>query len=180
MRKGTMRNRLFAAAVAAAAVALAAPASGVAGPPDVTTEPGDFCGIAGTWITRITNERETNSPSGATVEHFSGSFRFVSDATGKWIEFDATGMTKFNSTPVDNGDGTYSLVFVHSGSGIRIRTSDGGLSGPNYGAGHSIVQDVFDSATGEYITTIETRYGNRPPAPNGGDFCADVVIPALT
>ena len=176
MPTGTMRNLLFTAAVAAAAIALAAPAAGVAGPPNVTSSPGTLCGIDGTWVALVTNDGSTVSGSGYMIEHFSGSFTFVSSATGKWIKFAGTGTDKTlvdangDPVPVDNGDGTLSFVTYHSGSGIRIQTSDHSAVGPNYGAGHELSGDIIDAATGEWLGFFDVRPGNRPAPPDGGDW----------
>jgi hypothetical protein len=191
MRREKMRKpgRLFIALGAAAAVAVAVPAIGLAGPPVVTQNPGSLCGIDGTWVNRIVNDSSNQLPSGGEIGHFHGSFTFTSAATGKAIELISTGMNKFDPTPVDNGDGTYSLVSIHSGSGLVLKVPNGGLLTTNSGAGHFIVEDVFKIPAGglaaanpdtdEYITTRETRVGGRTVS-NGDDFCADLAIPALT
>jgi hypothetical protein len=181
-----MRKTIFRASLTAAAlVALGIPAASAGGPPTVTESPGTLCGIQGTWIVRITNDRSTLSGAGYSIEHFTGSFTFVSSATGKWIELSATGTNKMlvdengDPVPVDNGDGTYSYVTYHSGSGIRTQTSDRGAAGPNYGAGHELTGDIFDAATGDWLGFFDVRPGNRPPPPDGGDPC-DEWVAALT
>jgi hypothetical protein len=112
----------------------------------------------------------------------------VSDATGKGVEFFATGSDKVSL--VDNGDGTYSVVDEHSGSGTRIKTPNGGELTQNLGAGHSVVADVFQMPAGglananpdvdRYIRTDVIFQSPRHLPAGGGDFCADLVIPALT
>lgn len=59
-----------------------------------------------------------------------------------------------------------------------ILTSTGALA-PNYGAGTYIIEDVW-SAPVISDETYVTGVGGRPEPPEGGDFCADVVIPALS
>lgn len=170
-----------------AVVSLAVVGTAVAGPPETESEAGTFCGIEGTWTFRTNVDRFMLVGDGF-VAHFSGYGRFTSDATGEWIEFASTGTDKFVGL-VDNGDGTYSVVLEHSGSGIRLLTSSG-LVAPNWGAGKSIVEDVFRMPAGgiaaanpevdEYLFTRSDRVGGRPAPPGGGDLCTDVVIPALT
>jgi hypothetical protein len=176
MRRAT---RLLLAITGWVVIAGAVPVLGLAGPPVVTESSGNLCGIQGTWVNRIVNDDSRQLPGGVEIGHFHGSFTFTSAATGKAIEFLATGTNKFDPTPVDNGDGTYSLVTVHSGSGIVIKVPNGPVLTANAGAGHFIIEDIFDAATGDYITTRETRVGGRT-LPQGGDFCADLVVPALT
>ena len=86
-------------------------------------------------------------------------------------------------------DGTYSIVTVHSGSGIVIKVPNGATLATNAGAGHFISEDVWKMPAGglaaanpavdEYVTFRVTRVGGRTTS-DGGDFCADLVIPALT
>ena len=106
-----------------AAVSLAVAGTAVAGPPETGSEPGTFCGIEGTWTFRTNVDRFMLIGDGF-IAHFSGYGRFTSDATGEWFEFASTGTDKFVGL-VDNGDGTYSVVLEHSGSGIRLLTSSG-------------------------------------------------------
>jgi hypothetical protein len=172
---------------ASATLAIALPGVGAAGPPAVSSEPGSLCGIEGTFVNRTVNESERQLASGVTSSHFHGSTTFTSAATGKSIEFLATGADR--TSLVDNGDGTYSVVTEHSGSGIVIKAASGGTLTTNAGAGHFITEDVFKLPAGglaaanpdvdEYITTRGGRVGGRT-TPDGGDFCADLVIPALT
>jgi hypothetical protein len=179
--------QLFLGVAAAAAVAIALPGVGAAGPPAVTSEPGNLCGIDGTWVNRTVNESERQLADGVASSHFHGSSTFTSAATGKSIEFLVTGANRISL--VDNGDGTYSVVTEHSGSGIVIKAANGGTLTTNAGAGHFVTEDVFKMPAGglaaanpevdEYITTRGGRVGGRT-TPDGGDFCADLVIPALT
>jgi hypothetical protein len=177
------KPRLFLGLAAVAAVAAALPATGLAARPDVTSTPGQLCGIQGTWVTRTVVDSSKQLSNGVMFSHFNGSFTFVSDVTGKEIEFLATGSDKVSL--VDNGDGTYSVVDEHSGSGIR---SGGG--GQNLGAGHSVIADVFQMPAGglananpdvdQYIRTDVIFQSPRHLPGDGGDFCADLVIPTLT
>lgn len=159
----------------------------IAAAPVVTQNPGRLCGIQGTWVNRTVNDSENQMANGVSMSHFHGSNTFISGATGKAIEFDATGMHKVYLQ--DNGDGTYSVVDDSSGSGIIIRVPNGPLLTTAAGAGHFIFEDVFvmppgglaaaDPDVDQYITTRGGRVGGRT-VPDGGDFCADLVIPALT
>jgi hypothetical protein len=190
MRTAVMRKprRPFLALAAVAAVAAAVPATGLAARPDVTSTPGQLCGIQGTWVTRTVVDSSKQLSNGVMISHFNGSFTFISDATGKGVEFLATGSDKVSL--VDNGDGTYSVVEEHSGSGIRIKTPNGGELTQNLGAGHSVVADVFQMPAGglananpdidQYIRTDVIFQSPRHLPAGGGDFCADLVIPALT
>lgn len=182
------RQRLFLAVAAVAAVAAAVPATGVAARPEVTSTPGQLCGVHGTWVTRTVMDSSRQLSNGVMISHSSGSFTFISDTTGKGIEFLATGSDKVSL--VDNGDGTYSIVDEHSGSGIRIKTPNGGELTQNLGAGRSVIADVFQMPAGglananpdldQYIRTDVLFQSPRHLPANGGDFCADLVIPALT
>src|SRR3954451_10104260 len=99
-----MRTKAFVLAALTGALALAAaPGVGVAGPPSTGSDPGNFCGIQGTWYFRTNVDSfRPDGGSGMYTAHFSGYGRFVSDATGKWIEFRSTGSNKTDLTPVDN------------------------------------------------------------------------------
>jgi hypothetical protein len=190
MRTPTTRKRrkLFLAIAAVVAVAAAVPALGLASKPDVTATPGQLCGIHGIWVTRTVVDSSKQLSNGSMFSHFSGSFTFISDATGKGVEFLATGSD--NVSLVDNGDGTYSVVDEHSGSGIRTKTPNGGELTQNLGAGHSVIADVFQMpAAGfananpdvdQYIRTDVIFESPRHLPAGSGDFCADLVIPALT
>ena len=190
MHTATMRTweRLFLAVAALAAAAAAVPAAGRAAKPDVTSAPGQLCGIQGTWLTRTVVDSSKQLSNGLTFSHFSGSSTFVSDATGKGIELLSTGSDRVSL--VDNGDGTYSVVDEHSGSGIRIKTPNGGELTQNLGAGHSAIADVFQMPAGglananpdvdQYLRTDVLFQSPRHLPADGGDFCADLVIPALT
>jgi hypothetical protein len=165
------------------AVAAAVPAVGLASAPQVSSSPGELCGIQGTWVNRIVVDSSKQLPNGVESDHFSGSFTFISDATGKAIEFDGAGTGRMYLK--DNGDGTYSVVTDHSGSGIRIKVPNGGMLGANYGAGHFIIEDVFVMPPGglaaanpevdQYVTTRESRVGGRPSPPDSGDPCVEWV-----
>jgi hypothetical protein len=191
MRKERMckRGRLFVALAAAAAVVAALPALGAAAKPIPQTMPGQLCGIQGTWVNTETNDSTRQLANGVTISHFHGSSIFTSAATGKGIEFLSTSTDKSDPTLVDNGDGTYSIVTVHSGSGIVIKVSNGPTLATNAGAGHFISEDVWKMPAGglaaanpavdEYVTFRMTRVGGRTTS-DGGDFCGDLVIPALT
>jgi nitrous oxidase accessory protein NosD len=185
MGKSTM-NRIAGLLAAVAAAAVVLPGVGLAGPPAVTQEPGQLCGIEGTWANRIVVDSEMQSANGVTISHFHGSSTFTSAATQKSIEFLVTGSDR--TSFVDNGDGTYSIVTEHSGSGIVIKAPNGGTLTTNAGAGHWITEDVFVMPAGglaaanpdvdQYVTTRGGRVGGRATS-DGGDFCADLVIPAI-
>ncbi len=82
------------------------------------------------------------------------------------------------------------MVDEHSGSGIRTKTPNGGELTQNLGAGHSVVADVFQMPAGGLANAnpdvdgyIRTDVIFQPPRHlpgDGGDFCADLVVPALT
>jgi hypothetical protein len=183
------RHRVLVVLAAAAAAAAAVPALGVAAKPIPDAVAGELCGIQGAWVNRVVNDNTLQLANGTSSGHFHGSSTFTSGTTGKAIEFLATDASKFDPTPRDNGDGTYSLVSVHSGSGIVIKVPNGPTLTTNSGAGHFIYEDVWKLPAGglaaanpevdEYVTFRVTRVGGRTTS-EGGDLCADVLLPALT
>jgi hypothetical protein len=158
------------------------PALGVTGRPVVNDliHFADPPGPLDTWCGSVVGRY-----SDAGVEHYmqdaSGNFidtvhftsTFTAEATGKSLEANGTGTAR-SSGPIDNGDGTVSLVTQFTGLALQFKVPNGPIlkdaSGkPLLGAGEVTTTDVFDAA-GNYITTTESWHGPHPLR-DGVDIC---------
>jgi hypothetical protein len=128
--------------------------------------------------------------SDAGVEHYmqdaSGNFIdtlrvtsvFTAESTGKSLESNGTGTAR-SVGPIDNGDGTISLVTHFTGLTLQFRIPNGPVlkdanGKPILGAGELTTTDVFDAATGDYITTTESWHGPHPVR-DGVDICGPSI-----
>jgi hypothetical protein len=160
------------------ALAAAVPALGVAAKPVVTdhlnftSDPYDdsWCGIAGTSVDRVVVQYKEDA-TGASMENDSITTLFTATVSGKSMEIRQTGVRK-RSAPIDNGDGTFTVVVDNRGLSPAFKL-------PN---GPPIVLDVglvefrvtFDSATGDFLSfEVVRERGQRPPG-------CDAIIAALT
>jgi hypothetical protein len=160
------------------AVALAVPASGAAATaPTVqhfhfTTDPYDtnVCGVDVIDVDTVSG-MFLLSPSGATINAVDGKSVFTNPTSGKSITFMEAGAVK-TSAPVDNGDGTFSVVFT--GNGL---TKISGLNGPPL--------DGIDGGSSTFLVTFDAN-GNvvsfdvlsiKGPHPAVG---CDLITAALT
>jgi len=134
-----------AAAVAAAASALpAAPAT--IGHDHFVSDPyaDEWCNIPGTSVDRVVANYTADSEARAAI-NVRTTFTTV---TGKTMLIVTTGVRRQGS-PVDNGDGTYSVIFTNAGQSPTFKLPNGPVIGLDVG----LVQfDVtFDSATGDFV-----------------------------
>jgi hypothetical protein len=181
MRTKNMRKleRLVVALAAAAAVAVAVPALGFGGPPVVgEPRPANWCGqVPGTFVDTVVAER-SHDAGGNLIEHIRLTSVFTAAATGKSIESSASSTAKANG-PIDNGDGTFSFVTKITGLVLQFKVPNGPVlkaanGEPIRSAGVLTVTDVFDSATGDYITTLESFHGPHLQR-EGVDICGPSV-----
>ena len=101
----------------------------------------------------------------------------TSMATGKSIkQFSAEQQTNFLQ-PIDNGDGTTSLVFGFKGLEQKLQLLHGRMLARD--AGPITFTLTFD-ANGNFISIVSS--GERGPHPliDSGSFGCDVIVPALT
>jgi hypothetical protein len=172
-------SKLFALGALAATllVALVA-ASARAGPPlihehaNFTSDPYDdnWCGIAGTSVDRVVAHYKEDA-SGAFIETLNVTTVFTATESGRSMEIRQTGSRR-GSAPIDNGDGTVSIVVTNSGQSPGFKLSNG----PPIVLDVGLVQFLltFDAVTGDFISFEVLKVaGPRPPG-------CDLIIAALT
>src|SRR5262249_43728769 len=93
---------------------------------------------------------------------------FTAAATGKVLEIRSTGVRK-ESSAVDNGDGTFSVIFTNAGQSPKFKVPNGPVVGLDVGL---ITFNVtFDDATGDFVSFEVLRVnGQRPPL--NDEICA--------
>jgi hypothetical protein len=166
---GTMRKTfwsLLAASAVALALAAALPAATIGHDHFVSDPyPDSWCDLAGTSVDQVVANYTTADESRASINVLT---TFTVTATGKRLEIRSTGVRK-ESPPVDNGDGTYSLIFTNVGQSPKFKLPNGPVIGLDVGL---IVFDVtFDAATGDFISFSVLRVeGQRPGL--GSEICA--------
>lgn len=153
-------------------VALALPASGAAGQPVVNEHdnftsdpyPDGWCGIAGTAID-VVHDQFRQDASGAVIETVNVSTVFTSAATNRSMTIDRTGVRK-STAPLDNGDGTFSIISSNSGLAPKFTFADGTHLLDRGAVGFAIVID----ADGEFVSfDVLYERGQRPQG------CATIV-----
>jgi hypothetical protein len=162
-------SKVFAVTALAAAVfvALAAATSGSAQPvanehEHFVSDPYDdnWCGIDGTSVSSgVAHYLE--DASGRSVETVNVTTLFTATDTGKTIEIRKTG-ARMGSGPIDNGDGTYSVIATNVGQSPSFMIPNG----PPLVLGVGLVQFVltFDSATGDFLSfDVVKTAGQRVP-----------------
>jgi hypothetical protein len=170
------------------ATALAAATSAFAwqGPPVVNAEfrpppdvhPQTWCGeVQGTAVDTIV-EHYMQDASGNIIDNVRFTRVFTATATGKSIVSSAS-TTEKSRGPIDNGDGTISFVTALNGLALKFQVSNGPVlkaadGEPLRSAGVLVFEDVFDAATGDYITTNVTFNGPHLSA-EGVDICGPSV-----
>jgi hypothetical protein len=174
---GKFRNLLLALAGAAALTATA-PALGLAAAPVInehfnfTSDPyvQNWCGIEGTSVDRVVGHFKLDA-SGASIENIQSKSLFTATASGKSMEIHITGLVKV-SAPIDNGDGTFTVIVRNMGSRPQFKLPNGPLLVRSGGQG--IFGLTFDSSTGEFISfeVIDVK----GPHPAG----CDIIVAALT
>jgi hypothetical protein len=149
-------------------VALAVPASGAAATAPTVTHahftsdpyPANICGIDVIGVDTVSGNfvlfANSASISGAEVTSV-----FTNPASGKSITFMSAGVAK-SSAPVDNGDGTSSVITTVNGLSPKISE----LNGPpldGIDTGSITFRVTFDTATGEFISfDVLSIKGPRP------------------
>ncbi len=164
--------------VIAVAFAALVPALGFAGPPVVqehfnfTSDSYDdgWCGIAGVSVDRVVVQYSEDA-SGASIERINVKTLFTAMASGKSMQIHQAGARKA-SAPIDNRDGTYSIILQNTGPSPKFKLPNGPV----------LVMDVgliefritFDSATGEFLSfEVLREKGQRPPG-------CDTIVAALS
>ena len=101
----------------------------------------------------------------------------TSTATGKSVkQFSAEQQTNFLQ-PIDNGDGTTSLVFGFKGLEQKLQLPNGPLLARD--AGPITFTLTFD-ANGNLISIVSSDESGPHPIIDSGSFGCDVLVPALT
>jgi hypothetical protein len=145
-------------------------------PPDV--HPETWCGeIEGTAVATVV-EHYMQDANGNIIDNVRLTSLFTATATGKSI-FSSASATTRSTGPIDNGDGTISFVTQASGLTLKFQIPGGPVlktanGEPIRSAGVLTIEDVFDAATGDYITTNETFNGPHLLR-EGVDICGPSV-----
>jgi hypothetical protein len=177
---------LVSATVVTVALVAATAALGFTGPPIVNqvfrpapdTEPGTWCGQIDGTSTDTVVEHFMQDASGNIIDNVRFTSLFTATATGKSILSSSSTATK-TSGPIDNGDGTVSLITNIKGLALKFQIPGGPVlkaanGEPIRSAGDLTLEDVFDAATGDYITTNVSFSGPHLGA-EGVDFCTPSV-----
>jgi hypothetical protein len=171
---------LMIAALCALAVGLAFPAAGIAAQPTVISLKGSssgsfsICGLDLTYDFK-TSGIEMIRPDGADLS--SGEFRSVwtNPATGKGIVIHGA-QHGGDSAPVDNGDGTFSVIETADGLYKVSATNGPPIS---LQAGRVVAKVTFDAVTGEVIS-VELLALDGPHSTPPADSSCDTIVAALT
>ncbi|MFL5955615.1 MAG: hypothetical protein ACJ76I_16065 [Gaiellaceae bacterium] len=150
---------LLAVSVVAFAVTAAAVAGGI-GHDHFTSDPypDSWCGLTGTSVDQVVANYTTANDSRASINVLT---TFTVTATGKSLEIRSTGVRKVG-TPIDNGDGTFSLIFTSAGASPMFKLANGPVIGVDVGL---IMFDVtFDQATGDFVSFNVVRVAGQRPA----------------
>jgi hypothetical protein len=180
-----VKHLLATLAVVAASLG-ASSALGFTGPPVVNQEfrpapdihPASWCGqVAGTAVDTIV-EHYVVDASGNIIDNVRFTRVFTAAATGKSIVSSASTTAK-SEGPIDNGDGTISFRTASNGLALKFQALHGAVlkaadGQPLRSAGVLIFEDVFDAATGDYITTNVSFEGPHLVA-EGVDICGPSV-----
>ena len=172
--------------VMAGALVAATTALGFTGPPVVNQQfrpapdvhPQTWCGqVEGTAVDTVV-EHYMQDANGDVVDNVRITSLFTATATGKSILSSASS-TERSTGPIDNGDGTISFVTQITGLVLKFQIPGGPLlkaanGEPIRSAGVLILEDVFDAATGDYITTNQSFAGPHL-AREGVDICGPSV-----
>lgn len=172
--------------VLAAALGAASLAYGFAGPPVANNlirstdgpNPGTWCGQVDGSAVDTTVEHFMQDASGNVVDNVNESSVFTATATGRSI-IASSSSTARTTGPIDNGDGTFSFITDITGLVLKFQIPNGPVltasdGQPILGAGVLRIEDIFDSATGDYITTNESFDGPHPTR-QGVDICGPSV-----
>jgi hypothetical protein len=130
-------------------------------PPDV--HPQTWCGeVEGTAVDTVV-EHYMQDANGNIIDNVRFTSLFTATATGKSILSSASTTTR-STGPIDNGDGTISFITQITGLTLKFQIPNGPIlkaadGEPILSAGVLTIEDVFDAATGDYITTNVTFHG---------------------
>jgi hypothetical protein len=173
------------ALAAAAAVAVAIPAAGLAAQPVVRDHESVVDGpYATTWCGQVPGTQVdvgtfTFRQDASGAFHATESFHsvFTADATGKQLDLSEAGVDM--GTGVDNGDGTTTFTEHTAGLAIRFKIANGGVlkdadGKPILGAGSVDTVVTIDNATGDIVSISETVHGPHPLR-DGVDICGPSV-----
>jgi hypothetical protein len=150
---------LLMASAVALALALGATA-GAIGHDHFTSDPypDSWCGLAGTSVDKVVANYTTVDESRASINVLT---TFTATATGKTLEIRTTGVRK-EGAPIDNGDGTFSVIFTNAGLSPMFKVPNGPVIGVDVGV---ITFDVtFDQATGDFVSFSVVRIAGQRPA----------------
>ena len=173
-------------AVLAGALVMATTALAFTGPPVANEQfrppteihPATWCGeVEGTAVDTVV-EHYMQDANGNIIDNVRFTRLFTATATGKSLLSSASS-TERSTGPIENGDGTISFVTQITGLVLKFQIPNGPVlkaaSGePLRSAGVLILEDVFDAATGDYITTKESFSGPHL-AREGVDICGPSV-----
>jgi hypothetical protein len=150
---------LLMASAVALALAAVATAGGI-GHDHFTSDPypDSWCNLAGTSVDQVVANYTTADESRASINVLT---TFTVTATGKSLEIRSTGVRK-EGAPIDNGDGTFSLIFTNAGLSPMFKVPNGPVIGVDVGL---IMFDVtFDKATGDFVSFSVLRNAGQRPA----------------
>jgi hypothetical protein len=150
---------LLLASAVALALAAVATAGGI-GHDHFTSDPypDSWCNLAGTSVDQVVANYTTADESRASINVRT---TFTATATGKSMEIRSTGVRK-EGAPIDNGDGTFSLIFTNAGLSPMFKVPNGPVIGVDVGL---IMFDVtFDDVTGDFVSFSVVRVAGQRPA----------------
>ena len=136
------------------------------------------CGqVEGTAVDTVV-EHFVQDATGNIIDNVHFTSVFTATATGKSLVSSGSFTTKV-SGPIDNGDGTISFVIRSTGLVLKFQIPNGPMlkaanGEPLRSAGVLTIEDVFDAATGDYITTRESFSGPHLLR-EGVDICGPIV-----
>ena len=161
-------------ALAAALLVALAATSAAAAPPVVNghdhfvSDPyaDNWCGIEGTSVDTVVAHFMERA-NGASLESINITTLFTATESGKSMEVRQTG-TRRAGAPIDNGDGTYSILVTNSGQSPRIKIPQGPPIVLDVGLVQFLI--TFDSATGDFVAfDVLKEAGPRLPG------CAAII-----
>jgi hypothetical protein len=172
--------------VLAFALVAATAASGFTGPPVVNQQfrpppdvhPETWCGQIDGTATDTVVEHFMQDASGNIIDNVRFTSLFTATASGKSLLSSASSTTR-TLGPIDNGDGTVSFITQITGLVLKFQIPGGPVlkaadGEPIRSAGVLTLEDVFDAATGDYITTNVSFKGPHLNA-EGIDICGPSV-----
>jgi hypothetical protein len=141
------------------AVTSAATAASSIGHDRFTSDPyaDNWCGIDGSSVDRVI-ANYTADGSRASINIVT---TFTATVSGKSMEIHQTGIRK-SSDPIDNGNGTYSILFTSAGQSPTFYLPDGEVI---HDTGFLEAVATFDAATDDFLSfEVVKQAGPRPGA----------------